>query len=463
MPLAVLKTLISSSFSRFPVTLGKRSSPFMAAVAKRVVTVGGKGQSITPNDINDVATRVATIAIDPSALNRRSSNSTSQFTFSLPNYFSGEESRASLLLLLNKLLLSSSPSAANQLGEILNRDSIPSDYVLSSPHYDFSAAAVAGVSALIDHRAGVFSPIADAVAAVSCEALRADVSAFNLADSGDGSVAKDTVSVASDCKVFLNGSKLVNSGKKLLDSSVAGVPEVHGCLRRVSRDFHSITRVMLKSGFTCGSNMDMSPALESLARSVLNLGKISARRVELMFENSVADNDLSSGLLRLFEAECPRADQLKELRMSATVALDEEDYLSCLHKINELLDVATKIVSWEAVTAFIALEGSELFGEKVMGENESISEPSNADNAKPGKKGDKKKKGVPGKGSLVLLKFVKDTLLIGETTPVLEKFALDFVSLLDPRGSAVEAILKKVKEIVESNDNRRLPKLPKVY
>ncbi|KAL6519994.1 hypothetical protein OROHE_017137 [Orobanche hederae] len=448
----------------------------MAAIKRRVITIGGKGYSLTPRDIIDVATSVATISVDPSALNRRSSNLTSQISFSLPNYFSDEESRASLLLLLNKILLYSSPSAADQLVEILNRDSLPSDYVLSSPDFDFSTAAVAGISALFDYRTAVFSPIADAVAAVSCEALRADVSAFNLADSGNGSIVKDTVSVASDCKVFLNGSKLVKSGKKLLDSAVgdvpevhgclldsavADVPEVHGCLRRVSREFHSITRVILKSGFTAGSNRGMSTALASLALSVSNLGKISARRVELMFKNSVADNDLSSGLLKLFEAECPHADRLKELQVSAAVALAEEDYLSCMHKINELLDVVTKIVSWEAVTAFISLEGSELFGEKVMGDNGNITEPSSAENAKPGKKGDKKKKGVPGKGSLVLLKFFKDTLLIGETTFALEKFALDFVSLLDPRGLGFEAILKKVKEIVESNDNRRLPKLPK--
>ncbi|KAL6498087.1 hypothetical protein OROGR_028484 [Orobanche gracilis] len=447
----------------------------MAAVKRRVVTVGGKGYSLTPRDVNDVATSVATISIDPSALNRRVSNPTSQITFSLPSYFSDEESRASLLLLLNKILLYSSPSAAAQLVEILNRDSLPSDYVMSSPDFDFSAAAVAGNSALFDYRAAVLSPIADAVAAVSCEALRADISAFNLADSGDGSIAKDTVSVASDCKVFLNGSKLVKSGKKLLDSAVvdvpevhgclldsavADVPEVHGCLRRVSRVFHSITRVMLKSGFTAGSNKGMSTALAYLALSVANLGKISARRVELMFENSIADNDLSSGLLKLFEAECPRADRLKELQVSVAVALAEEDYLSCLHKINELLDVVTKLVSWEAVTAFIALEGSELFGEKVMRDKGNMSEPSSAENAKPGKKGDKKKNGVPGKGSLVLLKFFKDTLLIGETTSALEKVALDFVSLLDPRGLGFDAILKKVKEIVENNDNRR-PKLPK--
>ncbi|PIN05342.1 Histidyl-tRNA synthetase [Handroanthus impetiginosus] len=444
----------------------------MAAAGRRVMTLGGKGSSLTSSSVFEVSNGFARISIDSSALSRRSSsspssNSATKFSFSIPSYFTPEESRASLILLCNKLLLSSSSSVCSQLLEILEQDVISLDYSLSDVAsddlalLDYSVAAIDGVSAILDHRASSLSSVADAIAAISCEALRADASPFNLMDSGDGSSAKDAVAVAADFKVFFNGSKLVNTGKKLLDSSVAEIPSVHGNFREISRLFHSKTRVQLNSGFRAGSAKDMSTALSSLALSLSNLGDISVRRAKLLVANSISDVELRSRLSEMLTAKYPRADALEELYASSQAALRKKDYLLFLHNIYELLDVVTKMISWEAIVAFVSLEGSEIFVDKIQGDNVSASEPSSVDNAKNDKKSEKKRKVVLGKGTTALVLSIKDRLLGGATRSDLEKCTQDFLSLLDPRSSGFDDLLTKVKEIVESNESRRLPKLPK--
>ncbi|KAL6555032.1 hypothetical protein OROGR_006290 [Orobanche gracilis] len=439
--------------------------------SKRLVILGSKGFSLTSTDVSDFANDVARITIDSSAISGPTAkNSTSSYIFSVPDFFTVEETRASLLLLLNKLLLSSFPSAADQLQQLLEKDVVASDYYalnyevasdddLSSVFFYFVSAAVDGVSALLDYYATSLSSVADAVAAISCEALRADASPFNMSDSGDGSTHKDAVSVAAYMKVFLTGSKLVNSGNKGLDSSVAEIPLVHGDFREICRSLHSKTRVQLKSGFTAGSAYYMSHTLLTLALSLSKLGNNSILRTRSILENSMLDNDLRSCLSEL-NAKCPTGDCLKNLCVSSQDALGKEEYLSFVHNIFELLDDVRQIVSWEAVTAFVALEGNKVFVQKSPEDN-GVIEPSGGGNAKTDKKGEKKKKVVLGKGSIIFMQFIKDTLLPGTTTNGFEKFILDFLALLDPRNSGSNGLVKKVKEIVESKDSRRRPKLPK--
>ncbi|GER51555.1 histidine--tRNA ligase [Striga asiatica] len=445
----------------------------MAAAGKRVVTLGSKGSSLTPSSVFDVANGFARVTIDSSALSRRSSSSTSsnsaaaKFPFTVPSYFSLEEARASLILLLNKLLLSSSSSsAAAQLLEILERGVCISEYTLNDvasgdlPQLDYSVAAIDGVSAILDHRSSALASIADAFAALSCEALRADVSSFNLMDSGDGSSAKDAVAVAADFKVFFNGSKLVNTGKKLSDLSMAEIPSVHGNFREVSRLLHSKTRVQLNSGFRAGSAKDMSTALSSLAMSLLNLGDISVRRSNLLAE-SISDTIIRARLVEMLPAECRSAGTLEALHMSSQAALRKKDYFLFLHNIYELLDVGRKIVSCEGLIAFVALEGSEIFSQTIQRDNGNVDKAMGGECVKADKKNEKKKKVVLGKGSIALVQFIKDRLLGGAAKADLEKCTQEFLALLDPRGSGFNDLIVKVKEIVESNESRRLPKLPK--
>ncbi|XP_042010738.1 histidine--tRNA ligase, cytoplasmic-like [Salvia splendens] len=442
------------------------------AAGRRTVTLGGKGSSLTSSAVFDVASGLARVIIDSSALSRRSSTSTSsaaKFSFTIPDYFTAKEATASVILLLNKLLLSSSSSASAcaHLVEILESNALGLDYTLDNvasdelATVDYSAAAIVGVSAILDHRSSTLVPIADAVAALSCEALRADVSPFNLMDSGDGSTTKDAVAVAADFKVFFNGSKLVNSEKKLSHSSMAEIPLLHGDFRDVSRSLHSKTRVQLNSGFGAGSVKVLSMSLGNLASALSYLGINSILRTELLLSGSISDVELCSRLSEMVAAKC-LLPALEELHSSSQAARLQEDYLLFVHKIYELLDVVRDIVSWEATAAFISLGGSEIFGYRILGDNGSLSESSIGDNVKADKKSEKKKKKVVmGKGTIALMQFIKDRLLGGASKYDLEKCAQDFQSLLDPEGPCFDDLLAKLKEIVETNESRRLPKLPK--
>ncbi|XP_051144804.1 histidine--tRNA ligase, cytoplasmic isoform X2 [Andrographis paniculata] len=439
------------------------------------LNLGGKGYTLTPSSVFDFSVGLARVSID-SSLSRGSSSmsksprpaAAATFAFSIPDYYSSEEIRASLLVLLNKLLLSSSSSAAaTQLLQILDQDALTSsDYTLTgvASHdpslLDFPTVAVDAVSALLDHCSSALSTLSDAVAALSCEALRADISPFNLIDSGDGSSPKDAAAVAADFKVFFNGSKLVNSGKKVTEPSVAKIPSLHGSFREISRLLHSKTRVQLNSGFRAGSAEDISTALSALALSLSSLGEASFHRAQLA-TNSISDAVLRSRLSELFIAECPRADSLVGMYISAQSALINKGYLSFLHIVYELFDVVWKIVSWEAVAAFISLEGSDIFIQKTQGDNGNVSESSGKDNVKTDKKSEKKRKVVSGKGTAALIHFIKAKLLSGTTKTEMENFLRDFLTLLNLRFSGFDDLLVKVKEIVESNESRRLPKLPK--
>ncbi|XP_016505768.1 histidine--tRNA ligase, cytoplasmic [Nicotiana tabacum] len=431
------------------------------AEERRVVTVGGKGSSLSSSSVFEIANGLSRLSIDSSALSKVSSSSNSKTSnntnaptqssaFSILSNLTPEESKASLVVLLNKLLLSSSSSAAvTQLSDIILNDvsSISFDNTIDgvSPG-DFSVAAISGISAILDHRSSALSVIIDAVAALSCEALGADILAFNLNDSGDGSTAKDVVSVAADVKILLNGSKFVN--KNIDEPAVSSVPVVHGKFREICRLLHSSTRVQLNSAVVSNSGSSgtasaMCTTLFSLAVALKDLGNISYNRAK-----RTRDDEISA----MLQKECPRPDQLKAVFASLVSAHSDEEYVKFSHDVNSLLVMVEKIVSWEALAAFFSLEENDF-----ISGNTSVCE----DNAKAGKKGGKKKK-ILGKGTTALLQYLKDRLLsMPIQTEAFENLVRHFLSLLDPKDSGFGTLLRKVKDIVESNESRRLPKLPK--
>ncbi|PHT27005.1 Histidine--tRNA ligase, cytoplasmic [Capsicum baccatum] len=463
---------------------------------RRLVTLGGKGSALSSSSVYEIANRLARLNIDSSALSKVSSSSSSSSNsktsktdaktdavtlsapFSILSNLTREESRASLVILLNKLLLSSSSTstAVNQISDLILNDVSPSeqDSIDGVSPGDFSVAVIAGISTILDHRSSALSVISDAVVALSCEALQADISAFNLNDSGDGSSAKDVISVASDLKILLNGSKRVNS--KSDEPAVASVPVVHGKFREICRLLHSGTRVQLNSAVVSNSGSSgtvsaMCTTLFSLAVALKDLGNISYNRAKHIVDSHIA-KDIefsanpqredsanlqkkdSANLQKEFSAklqeECPRPDQLKALFASLVSAHSEEEYVKFSHDVNSLLVMVEQMISWEALAAFISLEGKDFIGGASVGE----------DTAKAVKKGGNKK---IGKGTTALVQFLKDRLLSMpiQNVTVLENLVRNFLSLLDRKDLGFDTLLKKVKDIVDSNESRRLPKLPK--
>nr|GEU65678.1 histidine--tRNA ligase, cytoplasmic [Tanacetum cinerariifolium] len=460
------------------ITLGivtETSDLFGAEMAgeRLVLTLGGKGSSLSPASVFEFATAnpPQILKIDPSALARLSSSPSGhklksplapfKLQLTVPDYLTPEEARASALLLLNKLLIggSASPSAASQLSDILNNDAQAFTLDLEFDRQDdvdllkncWSDITISAICALLDYTASSLSTVADAVAALSCEALKTDTTiAFNFfTDSGDGFSDKDRASVASDFKVLLNGSKM--RGNTQCDL-VFDIPRTHGRLRSLCKSVHSSTRVELNSIPLVhgGASKDLTGLFSSLAFALQSLGEGSWQRAKLCLDNLVHDN-LFPNLVESFNTGCPNLDKLEDSIMSFVAFKKEKSYIKSLHEVYGLSEDVRKILSWEATISFISLEGSELIKVKeVVADGD--------------KKKDKKKKAL-GKGTAVLMQFIKDRLQSVtsniDASSLPEKLSNGFLAFLDLKDASFDQLLQKVKEVVASNESRRLPKIPK--
>ncbi|KAL4625464.1 hypothetical protein ACB092_05G028100 [Castanea dentata] len=437
-----------------------------------VITLGGKGSSLSSSSLYAIATGFASLRLDSSALDRLSPNQASsppvQSQFPIPKTLAPLELRAFLTVLLYKLLRSSDHSALLpiRISEALNKfkdsqldefGSIELSKEEASLVEKLYPSALFGVCAVLDHESAALSVVSDAVAALSCEAIKADVAAvlFNSMDSGDGFSAKEEVGVVSDMKVLLNGSKLV--GKVEIDS-VSKIAKVHGSLREIVKLVHSKTRIELNSkDLGSGSGSDVRTVLYPLAAAINELGECSLSRVKANLD-SIGNEGLRSSLVGLFEGKCASGESLRNGFKLVLELGFKKEYEKFVHQVNVLLGMVWKIVAWEAMTGFIALEGvgwSEKTGSSV-----EVNGGVGGGNVKGDKKGEKKKKVLLGKGTSVIVQLIKDRLQ-GKAGDGIEKWVEDLLLFLDPKDREFDSLLKKLKEIVETNESRRLPKLPK--
>ncbi|XVF56415.1 hypothetical protein PTKIN_Ptkin06aG0118900 [Pterospermum kingtungense] len=298
---------------------------------------------------------------------------------------------------------------------------------------------------LLDQSSSALSTIAVAVTALSCEAARTNVSTFDLTDSGDGSVAKDDIAVASDIKVLLNGSKLVASSNKGDDkvsiNSFPKIPVVIGNVREAVKSLHSVIRVVSNSDEKLGGKV------LHLGFELRNLGESSLERVRLNLGSVVFE-----GLKDTFEKDCLSEESLRNGVKLAVEAGLEKDYVKLFKEVDLVLGIVWKIVAWEAVTAFFVLEGVEVLNEKSGGKGGEA----DGGNVKADKK--KKKKVLLGKGTSVIVEVIKDRVMSKEGV---EKVVEELLLVLDPKSLEFDGFLKKVKEVLESNESRRIPKTPK--
>ncbi|XP_004290239.1 PREDICTED: histidine--tRNA ligase [Fragaria vesca subsp. vesca] len=442
-----------------------------------VIRIGGKGSSLSSSAVYAVANALAHVTIDSSALDKLASSSSSAAANLKPHRLlslpSVEESRASHVVLLAKLLslsgirtvlplriadaLNSNSSQDLETLDLTDEEALALDKLRDS-------SALYGVISLLDHQSAALSTVSDAVAALSCEALKADVAGFNSVDAGDGLASKEVIGVASDLKVLLNGSKLVG---KVEVEAVSEIPKVHASLREQVKSVHAKTREELNSGAKIGKGGSRSAssettALLALASALFRLGVYSFRRAKLDLE-AVGSESVRLRLVELFEKQCRSGESLKSgYKLVQELALeDEENYLKFAHAVNVLMELVWKIVTWEAIAVFVALEGAEL-----TGKGQQSGEANGEVNVKAGKKGEKKKKAVLGKGTTVMVQLIKDKLQgvggnAADSSEMLENWVKELLSFFNPKSSEFDGLLNKVKEIVESNETRRLPKLPK--
>ncbi|KAL5993082.1 hypothetical protein ACLOJK_014002 [Asimina triloba] len=477
-----------------------------------VVTVGGKGSSLSSSSVYSVATSLSSIKIDSSILEKlqklshsKKSDSRSNSPplqnlsqSSTPKTLSLEESRASLVVLLNKLLLADPairPAFPSLLEETLNcsfpseaLDFSSSSQLLSSilklngekweklaagaeevGVVDDSFAAVIGICALLDCNLSALVTVVDAVSALSCEAGHADAGAFDLPVSGEGFSVKDETDVASDMKDLLFGSKFVG---KVGSDAVSEIPAIHGSFRGLAKSVHARVRVELNSAVkrktasgASGKGKALAAMVLPLALAIRSLGECSVGRAILSIQ-SIGDGDLQKRVYESFEKSYPGLQALRDsFRSVSEQAALESDNIAIVHEIYKLLITLRKTLAWEAALAIFVLDTFDELNEKVQIDALSAAEV-NGGNANVSKKNEKKKKKVLGRGTAIVRQLLKEKLASdarasGDSLNILVEWVEKLSSFFNPKDPELDTLLTRVKEIVESNEVRRLPKIPK--
>ncbi|KAF8725891.1 hypothetical protein HU200_020458 [Digitaria exilis] len=457
----------------------------MASSAAAAVTLGGKGAALSPAAVYALSLGFSSPSIDASALKALSTRAPSpqEAPASLGTALvalAPAESRAAAAVLLNKLLLTASDSAsalvtaatATRLAESL-------DVAAALPLGSRDEAAVAAASApvavalaaLIDCCATPLARVADAVAALSCEAVRGDAAAFDVPASGDGLSAKDEADVAADIKMLVFGSKLVGStGGAPAPATFAKVPTVNGIFREAVRALHARVRIELNAPVKLGkrdareTGEGKEEALVVLAtqlgRAVQALCKLSVARAKLCTE-TIADAELREKLTGGFSID--------DLKGMLDRVLIDSDVVSVLKGVYNHLLKFRDFLAWEAAVAMAVIEGdSSIEKPQADVQNEVGSSAEKAQAGGDKGKGDKKskKKKTLGKGTSAVLMLLRDhvtngTAITSLNSALVAEWATSLSLMFDPKCARLESLVEKVKEIVESNEVRRLPKIPK--
>jgi histidyl-tRNA synthetase len=213
----------------------------------------------------------------------------------------------------------------------------------------------------LDHQLTGLLGFADVAATFSYEALKLDVTVFNLMNSGDGHSSKEEVGVAASMRTLLNDSKFV--GREIV-YQVCDIVTAHGMIRENAKSLHSRIRVELNSDhnkekLTIGSE-PMCCVLLSLAMSLKVLGQGSLARANCNLSSIDRRHDFYSGLFDVFKKECPTDASLVNNFNESFKFYSGGVYDKFAHEINVLFSLVWKIVAWELVTAYVALEAAEL-------------------------------------------------------------------------------------------------------
>ncbi|KAF2297055.1 hypothetical protein GH714_016170 [Hevea brasiliensis] len=155
------------------------------------------------------------------------------------------------------------------------------------------------------------------------------------------------------------------------------------------------------------------------------------------------------------------AGDMKMLLNGSKLVDFEEDTGKFVHEVNAYWGPCG-VLFLGGDNSVVALEGGELMSEKgveeigVNGRDENLVK-------KNGEK--KKKKAVLGKGTSVIVQLINDRLQLkgGDSSGSLQhrKNGFKIFFVFGSKEPDFDQLVQKVKEIVESNESRRLPKLPK--
>ncbi|GMF23955.1 unnamed protein product [Phytophthora lilii] len=208
-------------------------------MASARVTIGAGRLSLA--DVCSVAALGAAVALDAAVAEP---SAAAAFTLQLPcDSASPAVRRAVLLLLLHRLLRLHSLENAAHVAALLNQPGAAPDAASVALPAALSPAeqtAIAGTplqllaeTALAVGGARALLPVADAVAAVTCETLRADSAAFEAEFVDAARPHRGIVTSAQNLRLMLDGSKFINSQNEGATdvAAVRCIPQYHGPAR----------------------------------------------------------------------------------------------------------------------------------------------------------------------------------------------------------------------------------------
>jgi histidyl-tRNA synthetase len=289
---------------------------------------------------------------------------------------------------------------------------------------------LAAVAAEIDCCAAPLARVADAFAALSCEAARWGAAAFNAPASGYST--KDEADVAADLKTFLKRSSPTGSREagRTCAISFADVPAVHGNFRQAVRALRAQVQ---------GKDDVLMLLATQLATSAHFMCKMSVDRARLC-AGSIADAELREGLTR--------GTDVGDLNRALCDIMLDSDSASVLQRVYEQLIKFKGCLEWEAAVAMAVIKTDS----SVQNQNKKS-----------------KKKEVSAEGTSSLPMLIRDLLTDGgDNVPsvnaaLVADWKAKLSLLFDPKCPQLGSVLEKLKELLEGKkEMRRLPKIPKV-
>lgn len=356
-------------------------------------------------------------------------------------------------------------------------------------------AASPGIAALSLHLSTGLCLVADTVAGLSCEALQANIKIFDSDIPADGLAHKQKLDVASDMRVLLLGSKLVSSKKEIEQrSSFASIPIVHGSVREDVKRALANARIEIHSSESaCTATPILSPLTTSLFSLVFDLYSLTSNSVKRLHELRQGIEQVDCQSVSAFDEE--RGPSVVSFQQTLSAAFSKlfseklSGVLFCIEALKAVLHTR-KVLTWEAAAAikFLNARESSLLGKahiekSSMHERDanstiaevkeliSVKNDSGGRTTTKGKQNsERKKKGteslILGRGTRLVRQLlsarlqqcfkpeVGGAMSFAACAEVLEEY-------FDPRGNDFQSYADNVKRLLESNESRRVPKIPK--
>eukprot|EP00803_Ostreobium_quekettii_P009552 evm.model.scf_85EXC.10 EVM.evm.TU.scf_85EXC.10 scf_85EXC:64372-67395(+) len=372
-------------------------------------------------------------------------------------------------------------------------------------------SASAGVAAVGVHAGKALMDAAAGVAAVTCEAIGADVRSFD-ADRAEARPLKAAIAVADDLRCLLEGSQMVNPRKGGAGAApgVASIPMVHGGAKDGLANCYAVARAELAAAAVdpeipacegSGGSPALAGAMPGVCKGLLGVAAASASRSKVALErfreasaaaataeppaeggaggcNGWPDASLFEGL----EAKLKEAEQgLASVRGACAAAFGElmaSDAVQGVRLsllVDDCVSCVVRSLAVEALVSVLSLRAQEGPAPKAAVEDVPAKKA-----GKPGKKA-KKGRGVAlAKGTHTIRLALEGCIAAREDGNQVDSVTLPwplpmeegghsavcrwddalaaFFSPLDP---GLAAFSQRVRSMIEENQVRRKPKIPK--